>query len=188
MVSVVTYDPKYQTYFVELNREWIELYFVLEPMDLAQLEDPHGTILNHGGEILFVLENGEPVGTCAMIPHGERCYELAKMAVAPKVRGRGYGDILMKAAIDWARENGAQKIMLLSNTILEPADLRLCTWEIIPITNVAISKWNWCWSLRYKKKARPTTTKMNAKIPVLFQNSCCRSKAISKFESDSFLR
>jgi putative acetyltransferase len=48
-------------------------------------------------------------------------YELAKMAVDPKCRGRGYGDVLMKAAEDWARAQGADEIFLLSNTRLEPA-------------------------------------------------------------------
>jgi len=119
--TVTTYDPKYLPAFVELNREWIEKYFVLEPMDLAQLENPADSILNNGGEIFFVLEGDTAVGTCAMVPHGEHSYELAKMAVSPAARGRGYGDVLMEAAIAWAKARGASTITLLSNTALEPA-------------------------------------------------------------------
>lgn len=120
-VKIVTFDSKYLPAFVELNREWIQKYFVLEPMDLAQLENPYDSILNVGGEIFFLLENETPVGTCAMVPHGPGCYELAKMAVSPAMRGKGYGDLVMKAAIEWAQAQGASKVMLLSNTVLEPA-------------------------------------------------------------------
>jgi GNAT superfamily N-acetyltransferase len=118
---ILTYDPKYQKAFVELNLEWIKTHFEVEPMDVAQLEDPNGNILNHGGEIFFVVENGVAVGTCALVPHGENSYELAKMAVSPSCRGKGYGDQLMSAAIEWAKKKGAAKLTLLSNTVLTPA-------------------------------------------------------------------
>lgn len=120
-LKIVTFDPKYLPAFVELNREWIQKYFVLEPMDLAQLENPYDNILNQGGEIFFLLENERAVGTCAMVPHGASSYELAKMAIAPSARGKGYGDIVMQAAIDWAKAKGATTVTLLSNTVLEPA-------------------------------------------------------------------
>jgi putative acetyltransferase len=120
-VEITKFDAKYIRTYVELNREWIEKHFRIEPMDIAQLEDPYGNILNHGGEIFFVLEDGKPVGTCAMVPHGVGCYELAKMAVAPATRGKGYGDLLMAATIAWAKEKGAKRVMILSNTSLGPA-------------------------------------------------------------------
>jgi putative acetyltransferase len=43
------------------------------------------------------------------------------MAVDPAARGRGYGDRLMEAAIAFARDAGARRLMLLSNTRLAPA-------------------------------------------------------------------
>lgn len=120
-VEVIFFDPQFISDFVRLNRQWIEHYFRIEAMDLAQLENPQENILSLGGEIFFVLENKKVVGTCAMIPHGEKTYELAKMAVDPSTRGKGYGDLLMKHAIDWARSKKATKISILSNTVLEPA-------------------------------------------------------------------
>jgi len=119
--SVITFDPQYLPDFIALNREWIEKYFVLEPMDLYQLENAQESILDKGGEILFILENKEVVGTCALVPHGPHSYELAKMAVLPQMRGLGHGDTVIKAAIAWAQEQGAKELTLLSNTILEPA-------------------------------------------------------------------
>jgi N-acetylglutamate synthase-like GNAT family acetyltransferase len=121
MTSIKGFDPKYLPDFISLNRQWIEKYFVLEPMDLMQLENPYETILNPGGEILFLLQDDQVVGTVALIPHGPGCYEIAKMAVLPTTRGKGYGDILMKAAKSWATSKSARKLMLLSNTILNPA-------------------------------------------------------------------
>jgi putative acetyltransferase len=118
--ELVSYRPEFLPAYVALNREWIERYFRLEPMDLAQLENPRENILAHGGEIFFVLEEGRAVGTCAMVKH-EDSFELAKMAVAPSARGRGYGDLLIEHACAWARARGATRVGLLSNTILEPA-------------------------------------------------------------------
>jgi GNAT superfamily N-acetyltransferase len=120
MVRIQGFDPRYLPVFIELNRQWIEKYFVIEPMDIAQLENPYESILNPGGEIFFVMKDEKPVGTCAMVPHGED-YELAKMAVLPEARGEGFGDLLMECSIEWAKMKGAKKIIILSNTVLEPA-------------------------------------------------------------------
>jgi GNAT superfamily N-acetyltransferase len=120
-IQVITFDPRYITDFVSLNREWIERYFQIEAMDLAQLENPVESILKDGGEIFFILMNKAVVGTCAMIPHGPGCYELAKMAVDPTARGKKFGDLLMITALDWAKSRQATKVILLSNTVLKPA-------------------------------------------------------------------
>jgi GNAT superfamily N-acetyltransferase len=123
-VRVIPCDARYLPSFASLNREWITAHFRLEPMDLHQLENPDATILALGGEIFFVLEDGRAVGTCAMIPHAGAdapSFELAKMAVEPAARGRGYGDLLMEAAISWARKKGARTVEIISNTRLAPA-------------------------------------------------------------------
>lgn len=118
--EVITFDPKFLEDFVSLNREWIEKHFKIEESDRQQLLRAQENILDIGGEIFFILENGRAVATCAMVPHGDK-FELAKMAVDPSARGKGYGDVLMRTAIDWSRERGLDEIFLLSNTILEPA-------------------------------------------------------------------
>lgn len=120
-LKVVKYDPKYLPAFVAMNREWIEKYFKIEKNDILQLENAEAAILEPGGEILFVVDADGAIGCCAMIPHGPGCFELAKMAVSPKAQGRGAGDLLMVAALDWAKSRGATSVMLLSNTILTPA-------------------------------------------------------------------
>jgi GNAT superfamily N-acetyltransferase len=119
--SIVPFDKQYLPAFIALNKDWIQHYFAIEHMDLLQLEHAEEEILSKGGEILFVLVGDDVVATCAMVPHGPDCYELAKMAVDRKHRGHGYGDILMEEAIRWAKNKNAKRIMLLSNTILTPA-------------------------------------------------------------------
>jgi ribosomal protein S18 acetylase RimI-like enzyme len=118
---VVPYREEFRTAFAELNREWIEKYFALEPADREILGDPQGKIIDAGGQVFFVVERGEILGTCAMLPHGADEYEIAKMAVAATARGRGFGDLLMDACIAFARERKAHRVIIVSNTVLEPA-------------------------------------------------------------------
>jgi len=118
--TVVRYREEFRSAFAQLNQEWIEKYFVLEEEDREVLGDPQGTILDAGGEIFFVLAGGEVQGTCALLRHGTDC-EIAKMAVSPSARGRGFGDLLMDAAMAAAAEMGARRVIIVSNTALEPA-------------------------------------------------------------------
>lgn len=122
MTRVITWRDELRPDFERLNREWIERWFVLEPPDLEVFRDPRRHVVEPGGEIFFVLDDeGAVRGTCAVLPHGPGTLELAKMAVSPEARGRGYGDLLMQAAIAFARRAGAGRLMLVSNTRLEPA-------------------------------------------------------------------
>ena len=118
---VVRYREELRDAFERLNREWIETYFVLEPADREILGDPRRKILDPGGQVFFVLERGEVHGTCAVLRHSADECEIAKMAVAPAARGRGYGDLLMEASLAFAREIDSRRIVIVSNTALNPA-------------------------------------------------------------------
>lgn len=118
---VVRYREEYRDAFERLNREWIELYFVLEPADQETLGDPQRKILDPGGQVFFVLDRGEVQGTCAVLRHSTDECEIAKMAVARAARGRGYGDLLMVSCLDFAREIGSRRVVIVSNTVLSPA-------------------------------------------------------------------
>ena len=120
-VTVVPYREEFRVAFERLNRDWIETYFVLEEADREVFSDPGAKILAAGGQIFFVLEGTEIQGTCAVLRHGPDECEIAKMAVAPGARGRGFGDRLMEAAIGFATEVGARRVIIVSNTVLEPA-------------------------------------------------------------------
>jgi GNAT superfamily N-acetyltransferase len=120
-VEVVGWNPAFREAFAALNREWIERYFVMEPADHAVLGEPERHIIAPGGAIFFVLEDGVPRGTCALIPHGPGILELAKMAVAPAAQGRGHAKRLMETAIAHARASGARRAELVSSRRLTPA-------------------------------------------------------------------
>jgi ribosomal protein S18 acetylase RimI-like enzyme len=119
--TVVPYRREFRSAFEQLNRDWIETYFVLEQADRDTFSDPEGKILAPGGEIFFVVQGTEVLGTCAVLRHSADAFEIAKMAVAPEARGRGLGDRLMEAAVEFARERGAARVIIVSNTVLEPA-------------------------------------------------------------------
>lgn len=110
----------YRDAFRALNLQWIQAYFRVEKKDLEQTSAPEECVAR-GGEIFFVVENGRAVGTCALYRVGHRKFELAKMAVEPGHQGKGFGDLLMRAAEAWAREKKAIEILILSNTVLTPA-------------------------------------------------------------------
>ena len=124
---LITYDPQYAADFAALNYEWIETFFAIEEEDRKALDDPQGYAIDSGGEIFFVLEGDSVVGTVAMVPFASsgssacKMFELAKMAVRPDKRGRGYSHMLMQACIEFARSKQADEIMLVTNDVLAPA-------------------------------------------------------------------
>jgi ribosomal protein S18 acetylase RimI-like enzyme len=119
--AVIPYRAELRAAFEKLNRDWIETYFVLEDADRAIFADPVGTILRPGGQIFFVVEGDRVLGTCAVLCHGSGDCEIAKMAVDSEARGRGLADLLMGAALEFARSRGARRAIIVSNTSLTPA-------------------------------------------------------------------
>jgi GNAT superfamily N-acetyltransferase len=85
------------------------------------LDHPKEYILDRGGQILIALYKDEPVGTCALIKMNDHTFELAKMAVSANAKGKGIGWLLGKAAAEKAKQYGADKLYLESNTVLKPA-------------------------------------------------------------------
>lgn len=122
-VKIVYYKAEYQEAFRALNVEWISTYFEMEEADYKALDNPEDYILKKGGKILVALYENEPVGVCALIKmnNAEYDFEMAKMAVSPKAQGKSIGWLLGKAITEKAKELGAKKIYLESNTILKPA-------------------------------------------------------------------
>ena len=138
-VKIVTYQPKYQKAFKDLNEEWITTYFKMEEKDYEVLNNPEEYIISKGGHIVFALINDEAVGTCALIQSKESpgVYELAKMAVSPKAQGKQIGYLIGKALIDIAKEENADQIFLETNSILVPA-IRL--YEKLGFKHVPVSE------------------------------------------------
>ena len=105
--------------FKSLNVEWLEKFFKVEPIDEKVLSNPKREILDPGGFIVMAEIDSEVIGTFAYIKKGDRLYEFSKMAINPNQRGKGYGNIMMKYAISFAKKHKWKKIILYSNTILK---------------------------------------------------------------------
>jgi len=119
-IKIITYIPKYKKQFKELNYEWLNKYFEIEPMDEEILSNPE-KIIDEGGQIFLAVINGEAVGTAALIKMNESTFELAKMSVTEKHQGKSIGKKLCQAAIDYAKGKKFKNIFLESNSKLTPA-------------------------------------------------------------------
>lgn len=122
-VKVVAYEPEYHSAFRSLNEEWITAHWQLEEHDIEVLDHPKEQILDRGGYIFVGCYHDEPLGVCALCKMDDPVYdyELAKLAVSPHAQGKGIGLALCRTAIEKAREQGAKKLFLESNTLLKPA-------------------------------------------------------------------
>jgi ribosomal protein S18 acetylase RimI-like enzyme len=107
-----------------LNRAWLVSNELIEDHDEEQLTDPFRHVIFVGGQIFVATSGTRVVGTCAMIPAGSDAFELAKLAVDPASQGQGIGRRLVEAGLAYAREHGARRVVLLSNSRLRAA-LRL---------------------------------------------------------------
>ncbi|PKB00308.1 acetyltransferase (GNAT) family protein [Flavobacteriaceae bacterium MAR_2009_75] len=120
-LEIVPYTSSFATSFKNLNLEWINTYFQVEPKDVEVLENCEEAIINQGGHIFLAKYGGQIAGCFAFIPFDKDSYELGKMAVAPNFRGKKIGQALLTFAINFAKENQWSNIVLYSNTKLNNA-------------------------------------------------------------------
>jgi cytidylate kinase len=116
------FDDSLAQDFHDINAEWIEAMFALEPTDRDVLENPRERIIAPGGDILFVEAPGLGiVGACALQRTGPGAFELTKMGVRETARGLKAGEFLLEAVIARAQELGATRLYLLTNHICAAA-------------------------------------------------------------------
>jgi ribosomal protein S18 acetylase RimI-like enzyme len=120
-IQILDFKPEHQVWFEKFNRDWIEKYFWMEPVDFEVLQKPELHIIDKGGNIFMAMVDKEMAGTVALKYVGPGVYEFTKMAVDEKFQGKKVGLALAQAAIQRARKLGAGKIILYSNTLLGPA-------------------------------------------------------------------
>jgi ribosomal protein S18 acetylase RimI-like enzyme len=120
-LEIIPYKAEHASHFERLNRAWIEKYFVLEDLDKWVLQNPQEAILEKGGAILMATWDGVVAGTVALIKATEEEYEFSKMAVDEAFQRKGIAEALSYAAFQKAKELGAKKVSLYSQTTLAPA-------------------------------------------------------------------
>lgn len=119
-VEIIPFEQKYAHHFYNLNVEWLEKYFYVEPYDEKVLSNPLEYVINPGGYIFFAKYNDEIVGVVSLI-NQKTFFELSKMAVSPKYQGLKIGHQLMDFCIAFAKKKGWKSITLYSHRSLESA-------------------------------------------------------------------
>lgn len=120
-VTFVDFDGSLASRFKELNISWLKKYFYVEPIDEIMLSDPKKYIIDKDGYVFFAKLENETVGTFALMKIEDGVYELGKMAVDEKCRGRKIGNLMLLFCLKKAKELEIQKVQLYSNTILANA-------------------------------------------------------------------
>ena len=115
-ITIVPFEKKYQPFFDKFNRAWIEEWFTMEPLDEWVLTNPEEAIIKDGGDILMASYNGEIAGTVALRKLSAGVFEFTKMAVSENFRRKGIAEALTYASFEKAKELGATKVVLYSNT------------------------------------------------------------------------
>lgn len=120
-IEILPYTEENQKYFTSLNVLWVEKYFVMEPHDVEVLYNPKEQIIDKGGFIYFAKADDAIAGTFALIPVEHGVYELSKMTVDEAFRGKKIANKMLEFCLKEAKRLNMSKIILYSNTILQPA-------------------------------------------------------------------
>jgi GNAT superfamily N-acetyltransferase len=146
-MEIVEYQPQYRQAYIDFNKAWIEKWFVLEPADVEILENVETHIAN-GGMAFFAISDGEPIST-GLIEHkvgsnDPGLWEFNKFASDPNKQGHGAGSAIIGRCIEYAKEHGAQRIMLVSNTRLKAAQhlYRKFGFREVPMTDTTFERCN----------------------------------------------
>ena len=120
-VAIVPYEDFHQEAFYRLNRAWLDEHGLFEPHDEEQLSAPIDAFVEPGGEVYVALDGEVVVGTAAILPWAAGGMEIAKLTVTESARGRGIGRLLAETCIRVARARGAEKVVLISSSLLQDA-------------------------------------------------------------------
>lgn len=114
-MKIVPYDPKYKQEFVDLNKAWIAEMFTLEKEDIAVLEGIDQALAD-GGQIFFAVDDADTVLACCMVaPLSNGEWEIEKFCARGMYTGTGAGSACFRACIEYARERGVEKLVIVSN-------------------------------------------------------------------------
>ena len=120
-INIIPFEQKHAKAFKNLNLNWLERYFHVEDKDKELLENCQESIIDIGGYIFLAEANNEIVGCFSLIPYETNVFELGKMAVDPNFQGFKIGQQLLTHAIDFAKQQQWNAIVLYSSTKLDTA-------------------------------------------------------------------
>jgi ribosomal protein S18 acetylase RimI-like enzyme len=115
-LKIREYTDDLAVHFRDINAEWINAMFRMEPTDQDVLDHPRERIIDAGGTILFVEARGLGiVGAGALMPAKDGGLELTKMGVRESARGLKAGEHLLAALIARAQTMEGDPFFLLTN-------------------------------------------------------------------------
>ncbi len=119
--EIIPFRDQYADDFRDLNLAWLKKYFWVEAHDEEVLGKPEHYIISPGGNIFFVKEGNDIIGTVALMKMEDGVFELTKMAVTPEYQGKKIGQKLIEHTLDYARKQGWKRLIIYSNRKLENA-------------------------------------------------------------------
>ncbi len=120
-IEIVDYTEESKEAIKALNYEWLQKYFRVEEGDVISLSNPKQQIIDKGGFIFYAKWNGEIVATASLLKVSNSIFELGKMAVTEKVRGKQIGTRLLEHSLAFAKQKQIERLILYSNTKLSSA-------------------------------------------------------------------
>ena len=120
-IEIIEYDDQYHSDFKSMNLDYLDKYHLTESHDMLILDDPRGTVLKNDGFLWLAKAGDEIVGTVGLLNEGDGTFELIKMCVAEKWRGKGISKLLMETCLGKVKELGGKKLFLFSNHQLRTA-------------------------------------------------------------------
>ena len=120
-VIVREYTPLDHAEFCRLNKAWISEHWAIEQRDIDEMNQFAQGV--DGGFILLATDNGNVVGTIAMIPTEMPGYdyELAKFTIDITMRGCGIGRKLIAAAVARCDAENKGRIYIITNKLCHAA-------------------------------------------------------------------
>ena len=114
-IQIIDYDPRYKNEFRDLNVEWLEEYFEIEPEDERILSNPESEILSKGGRILFARKGDHIIGTAALIKIDQKNCERTKMAVGKEFQRKQAGRKLLNTILEIAKKDNYERVILFTS-------------------------------------------------------------------------
>ena len=119
-MEIIKYRRQYKDDFVRLNKAWIEKYFKMEQEDYDILNNVDELIVK-GSMVFFAVENNTVLATGMVMPLDGGNWEICKLATEEKYQGHGAGSMVFKACMNYAVNNGAKRLIIISNRTLKSA-------------------------------------------------------------------
>ena len=140
-IIIQKHKTEFTPYFKSLNIEWLNNFFVVEPIDDQVLSSPQ-KIIDEGGQIIYALIDEHVIGCVALKHHENSVFELTKMAVTAAHQARGIGAILMQQCIKEFKKLNGKKLYLESHSSLIPAIKLYQRWGFVELPHPFKSKYN----------------------------------------------